>query len=167
MGIEFRHFLPLHLQTSEIMMRQFLLLIFFAMCCIVIPSTNARFRKQCCDEVQVSFIRGHDNVWLVRPELFGLYKQLPGRVNGRPHYKQVDEFNHGIWWDGGDWMIGSESNRGKSGSGWGEAWQQNNDECPSDVVFTWRVYTGSEWIDAKKSLGVYCTLRLEGFARLQ
>ena len=76
------------------------------------------------------------NKYTYVPEIFGIYKMQAELVNGRNHYKNE---KYGIWWFGGNWIIGPGIGKGS-----GYAYVQENVKYPNEITgWNWKWYTGA------------------------
>ena len=68
------------------------------------------------------------------------------RLNGRYAYRSVDGGGFGLWWVGGAWFVGEESDIGKrSGFLMAEDGSYLPERVPSGC---WKVHSGGGWLDA-------------------
>jgi len=123
---------------------------------LVIIAVIASVNGSCCWKVHVrlSGTRSHTPGG-AQVDLGGLYKMLPGLVNGKPHWRQVDGAT-GIWTDQhGNWIIGDDDDRGRNLGG---VFSDEQDNCPT-TVHKWQFYHDGELKDEqtwKNEIDVVC-----------
>merc|ERR1711936_827857 len=141
-------------QTSGINMRQ-LFLIFIAICCIAIPSTDAKCSLKIdvrCTSVFFDMkcnTKAHNKY----PDIYGSYYSLASYVNGKAHYTGG---NTAIWYKDDGWFIGNISSLGRRE---GFAYYRSTAECPSDTFYAWQYYSNGQFYDADKSLAIFYETR--------
>merc|ERR1712150_6851 len=109
-------------------MRQILVLINLAICCIVIgviPSTNAG----CSYKVEVKCSTCNKGSHVANPEIYGYYyAKSSGTVNGKVHWESGDG-NYAIWYGTyGRWNVGTIGDLGANKS-W--AYVSSTADCPN------------------------------------
>ena len=93
---------------------------------------------------------------LYEPNILGDYLKTHEYVNSRNYFKSTnDKSEYGIWWDGKDWILGSNLDKGQS-IGYARL---NKDSKNPDNQREWELYNGEEngkpiWKKFGKDFGI-------------
>ena len=93
---------------------------------------------------------------LYEPNILGDYLKTHEYVNSRNYFKSTnDKSEYGIWWDGKDWILGSNLDKGQS-IGYARL---NKDSKNPDNQRGWELYYGEEngkpiWKKFGKDFGI-------------